>query len=73
MTNITDPQHKLKRQSSKSVEYILFFTLIFVCAIPFAIVRWILNLYQAKSLAIKGPLALAWLEAHRTTPVIFSA
>jgi uncharacterized membrane protein YcjF (UPF0283 family) len=72
MTNITHSQQKLKKQSSKSVEYILFFTLIFVCAIPFATVRWILNLYQTKSLAIKGPLALAWLEAHRTTPVIFS-
>jgi len=73
MTDVTHSHQKLKRQSSRSIEYIVFFTLIFICAIPFAAVQWVIDLYRTKSLLINGPLARAWLEAHRITPVIFLA
>lgn len=72
MSDVSHSDHRLRNKSTESVEYILFFVLIFVFAIPFGIVGWISELFRKKSLLINGPLARAWLEAHRITPVIFS-
>ena len=73
MSDLTTSHQKFKRRSNRSIEYIVFFTLIFVLAIPFATTHWVADLYRTKSLLIHGPLARAWLEGHRITPIIFSA
>lgn len=72
MADLSHSHQKLKHRSNRSIEYVLFFTMIFILAIPFETVRWVLDVYRTKSLVINGPLARAWLEAHRITPVIFS-
>ena len=72
MSDVSHSDHRLRKKTTESVEYILFFVLIFVFAIPFGMVGWITELFRKKSLLINGPLARAWLEAHRITPVIFS-
>ena len=72
MSDVSHSDHKFRTKSNSSVEYVLFFCLIFVLAIPFGTVGWVIDLYHKKSLLINGPLARAWLEAHRITPVIFS-
>jgi hypothetical protein len=54
------------------LEYILYFSLIFVLAIPFATVFWVLDVIRKQTLMLNGPLARAWAEANRVTPLIFS-
>ena len=57
----------------RSFEFTLYFGLIFICAIPFGFIFWIKNMIQQRTLNLHGPLALAWREADRITPLIFSA
>ena len=49
------------------------FALIFIAAIPFGFAMWIRDVIRNRSLNVHGPLALAWREADRITPLIFSA
>jgi len=54
-------------------EYILYFVVIFLLALPFAAVDWVRDVAARGTLNLSGPLARAWAEAERVVPLIFSA
>ncbi len=54
-------------------EFYVYFTLIFIVAIPFAAVAWIYMTISERKLPTHGPLARAWREAGAITPAIFRA
>jgi len=54
------------------VEFQIYFTLIFLFAIPFGVERWIAHAVRKRSLDVRGPLARAWAEADRITPILFT-
>ncbi|QFT64963.1 PufQ cytochrome subunit [Roseivivax halotolerans] len=62
-----------RARSKRGTEFLLYFSLIFVLAIPFATAFWLLDVFQKQTLNLHGPLARAWAEADRITPLIFSA
>ncbi len=57
----------------RGLEFNIYFALIFLLAIPVGCERWIANVIRKRSLDVRGPLARAWAEADRITPLIFSA
>ncbi|MDR9426573.1 MAG: cytochrome PufQ [Salibaculum sp.] len=57
----------------RSAEFHVYFTLIFICAVPFGTLRWARDVARCRTLNLRGPLARAWAEADRMTPFIFSA
>lgn len=57
----------------RNAEFYVYFTLIFILAIPVGTERWIANVVRKRSLNTRGPLARAWAEADRITPMIFTA
>jgi len=56
----------------RNAEFHVYFALIFLLALPFASVRWVRDVIRNRTLDLRGPLARAWGEADRITPVIFS-
>jgi len=72
MTDITStpPQRRSGRRGS---EFHAYFALIFLLSLPFAFVGWALDIAARRTLNLPGPLARAWAEADRITPLIFSA
>lgn len=73
MTDMTsNPPQRSRAGRPRSAEYHLYFFVIFFVAIPFASVRWIRDVIQYRTLNLRGPLARAWLESDRVTPMIFS-
>ena len=72
MTDVASNTPKSRGQHRRSLEYILYFSLIFVLAIPFVTVFWVLDVIRKQTLMLHGPLARAWAEADRVTPLIFS-
>ena len=72
MTDFTSDGPKT-RPARRGVEFTVYFSIIFVLAIPFAAVGWVLDVFQKHTLNLHGPLARAWAEADRITPLIFSA
>ena len=52
-------------------EFYVYFTLIFMVAIPFAAIAWAIALVRDRHLPVHGPLARAWREAGAITPAIF--
>ena len=73
MTEVFQSTRKFRAKPRRSFEFVLFFSIIFVLAIPFATVSWIVDVFRKKSIFLDGPLTRARAEADRTTPVIFSA
>ena len=73
MTDVSQSTRKFRAKPRRSFEFVLFFSIIFVLAIPFATVSWIVDVFRKKSIFLDGPLARARAEADRTTPVICSA
>lgn len=75
MTDLTSdpPRMRSPQARRRSVEFKVYFTLIFMLALPFATVRWLRDVARQGTLDLRGPLARAWAEADRTTPLIFSA
>ena len=57
----------------RGTEFKIYFALIFFLALPFAMERWVAHVIRRRSLNVHGPLARAWAEADRITPLIFSA
>ena len=73
MTDLTsNPPTRTGTERKNTVEYRVYFTLIFLLAIPFEIVRCARDVARLKTLNMRGPMARAWAEAERTTPLIFS-
>ena len=52
-------------------EFYVYFSLIFVIAIPLAAAAWAFALVRDRHLPVHGPLARAWREAGAITPAIF--
>lgn len=75
MTDFTSHEPRPNRQghAKRGTEFLVYFCIIFLLAIPFASVIWVLDVFQKQTLNIRGPLARAWCEADRITPLIFSA
>ena len=73
MTGITSNVPKARSTTRRSSEFMIYFSLIFVLAIPFATAAWVLDVIRKQTLMLHGPLARAWAEADRITPLIFSA
>lgn len=75
MTDFTsnEPRPHKHGHTKRGTEFLVYFSIIFVVAIPFAFVIWLLEVFQKQTLNLHGPLARAWAEADRITPLIFSA
>jgi len=73
MTDVSQSTRKFRAKPRRSFEFILYFSIIFVLAIPFSTVIWIAEVFRKKSVFVDGPIARSRAEADRITPVIFSA
>ena len=62
-----------KRQRHATNEYRLYLGLIFLAAVPFAIVIWAYTLIRHAKLPDQGPIQRALSEARTITPRIFWA
>ncbi|SLN57292.1 PufQ cytochrome subunit [Roseivivax jejudonensis] len=72
MTDFTTDMPR-RRVNKRGAEFLVYFSLIFVLAIPFATGSWLLDVFRKQTLNLHGPLARAWAEADRITPILFSA
>ncbi len=73
MTDIAShPPARRRTGRSRTLEFALYFALIFFLALPSAFIGWVRDVIRHRSLNLLGPLARAWAEADRTTPLIFS-
>jgi hypothetical protein len=72
MTDFTSSETHHRRPLRRGAEFYFYFTLIFVLALPFSLGGWVLDVIARKTLNLPGPLARAWTEADRITPLIFS-
>ena len=73
MTDMTSsPPLRPRSGRPRGLEYNMYFFCIFFFAIPFATLRWVRDVIRHRTLNLHGPLARAWLEADRITPMIFS-
>ena len=68
----TSPPIRRRAGRRRDVEFQIYFTLIFLFAIPFGVERWIAHAVRKRSLDVRGPLARAWAEADRITPILFT-
>ena len=75
MADITTdvPTQRPSAVKRRGAEFYVYFTLIFILAIPVGCERYIANIVRKRSLDVRGPIARAWAEADRITPLIFSA
>ena len=73
MTDVSQSARKYRAKSRRSFEFVLYFSVIFLLAIPFSIVSWVVEVFRKKSVFVDGPIARSRAEADRITPVIFSA
>ncbi|WP_439122062.1 cytochrome PufQ [Marivita sp.] len=75
MTDFTSSDTRTHKHghTKRGTEFLVYFSIIFIVAIPFATVIWMLDVFQKQTLNLRGPLARAWCEADRITPLIFSA
>ncbi len=72
MTDISSDPPIRRAGRRRGVEFNIYFTLIFFLAIPFGTERWIAHVIRKRSLDVRGPLARAWAEADRITPMLFT-
>jgi len=56
-----------------SIEYRLYFAVIFLIYLPWALVAWALSVDDRGEEPKRGPVARAWQQASVITPLIFSA
>nr|WP_298844788.1 cytochrome PufQ [uncultured Roseobacter sp.] len=56
-----------------SVEFTVYFAIIFVATLPLATLTWAMQALRSRSFTDKGPMARAWTQAQIITPMIFSA
>ena len=73
MTDVSQSTRKFRAKPRRSFEFILYFSVIFLLAIPFSTVIWIAEVFRRKSIFVDGPISRSRAEADRITPVIFSA
>ncbi|MEM9425260.1 MAG: cytochrome PufQ [Pseudomonadota bacterium] len=73
MTDMTNTPAARSQSRKRGVEFHIYFSLIFILALPVGTERWIASVVRKRSLDTRGPLARAWADADRITPLIFSA
>lgn len=74
MTDMTsDMPGRQTGRRRRTLEFHIYFALIFLFALPFALVLWVVDILRLRGFSHRGPLDRAWAEANRTTPMIFSA
>ena len=73
MTDVSQSTRKFRAKPRRSFEFILYFSIIFLLAMPFSTVIWIAEVFRRKSIFVDGPISRSRAEADRITPVIFSA
>ncbi len=56
----------------RNAEFQFYFAVIFVLALPSSCITWMRDIFRHRTLNLLGPLARAWAEADRITPLIFS-
>lgn len=54
-------------------EYRIYFALIFVFALPFAVLGYVWTVVRHARTPAQGPVARAWAEAQQVAPMIFRA
>ena len=62
----------VRRRTQRTPEFIFYFTILFLISLPLAMIEWIRQVFRRRTLNLRGPLARAWSEADRITPIIFS-
>jgi hypothetical protein len=60
-------------QRTPHMEFYIYFTLIFLAAIPFAIIGWVARAVTTLRMPEKNPISRAWADAGAITPSIFRA
>lgn len=74
MTDYTANGIPQARTKTPSIEYRIYFAIIFVLSLPWAFVSWALGLARPDAdAAEKGFIGRAWHQASVITPLIFSA
>jgi hypothetical protein len=68
----SNPPPRSANGRRRNLEFYVYFTLIFLLSLPFAFGRWMRDIARYKTLNLRGPMARAWSEADRMTPLIFS-
>lgn len=70
----TNPMPCRAGLQTPSIEYRLYFAVIFLACLPWALVRWALSVSDREAgAARRGPFGHAWGQAKVITPMIFSA
>jgi hypothetical protein len=54
-------------------EFYTYFAIIFLAALPLALLAWALASARQGTIKTKGPVARAWSQARIITPMIFAA
>ncbi len=73
MTDMTNAPVTRSRAAPPKREYYAYFTIIFLAALPLAMLTWGLSAARQFALPEKGPFARAWTQARIITPHIFAA
>jgi PufQ cytochrome subunit len=60
-------------QRTPHMEFYVYFTLIFLAAIPFACIGWVARAVKTLRMPAKNPISRAWADAGAITPSIFRA
>ncbi len=74
MTDFTSntPMVQRGRKAAEKREYSAYFALIFLTALPLALIVWALTALRQFRLPQTGPIKSAWAQAGIITPIIFS-
>ncbi len=60
-------------QRTPHMEFYVYFALIFVAAIPFAVIGWMARAVTTLRMPAMNPISRAWADAGAITPSIFRA
>ncbi|MBO6601706.1 MULTISPECIES: cytochrome PufQ [Paracoccaceae] len=72
MTDYTSDAPVTRHKPPKT-EFMIYFVIIFLAALPLAMLTWALAAIRSGSMTDRGPVARAWSQARIITPMIFSA
>ncbi|WP_371227394.1 cytochrome PufQ [Roseovarius sp. 2305UL8-3] len=72
MTDMTSNTPRRPCKGRRTIEFWVYFTIIFLFALPSTHFRYVRDVWRQSSLNVPGPMARAWSEADRLTPIIFS-
>ncbi|ARE40099.1 Protein PufQ [Rhodovulum sp. P5] len=73
MTDQTSDVHLVRSHRPPKAEFMVYFTIIFLAALPLAVIATVLAVVKRGDLKTKGPIARAWSQARIITPMIFAA